>query len=738
MKVHMTPNAIPKRFVLIGAVVLCAALIADAQSIVDQVLIDLGEDTADRLVHPQLPDGNTQITAIGGRPARVNLDDNDDKHFYFAIDNTAAINGSHPQADISFDYYDTGSGQLILQYDSSDPDGLPYPQYKEAGRVDLTDTNQWKTATFSVTDAYFGDRQNADTDFRILKVAGYFYIDTVTVSLYEPPEPPQPYPNDVIGTTHASGKYFFDAGHDYLNEGAIETTRAGMRVIKLWMPAANVGGYYMWNSDWPSSFDSIKAIAAHEYFQEVFRRPFKTYVLTITDSYGFRDGFPDPKPALMEQDFYDLARYLLETYAGTGKVFVLDTWESDWQLRGTTDRDPQYDPDQIAIDGMIRWYNARQAGIERARQDVPPDNVYVYGAAEVNLVEMAMQGRPTVTNDVLPHINMDLVSYSSYDTALDAAHEGEAQGRQNFRNALDYIAAKMPDSSTLDPDGVPFGDKNVFISEYGVPEVEWGSANVELVARVVVEEAYDWGCPWIIYWELYDNECCSGDADPCVTMGGPNPGATPAQEWNDCRGFWLKRVDGTYSPAWTYFTTHVADYLIPPADFDAIIIDPHSVQLTWTEVADEDYFVIERSIDGGAYTLLYTAMADETAYVDETLVAGHFYRYRLRVEKSDRDPTAWFYSQDITPAPGDLNTDGFVDSGDLAQFAPCVTGPGLPYDPQALPAGCTLPPDPDEIIPADIDRDGDVDQSDFAAFQRCHSGSNVTADYRCNQQGTGS
>ena len=36
--------------------------------------------------------------------------------------------------------------------------------------------------------------------------------------------------------------------------------------------------------------------------------------------------------------------------------------------------------------------------------------------------------------------------------------------------------------------------------------------------------------------------------------------------------------------------------------------------------------------------------------------------------------------------------DGVVDQDDLAVFKACSTGPGIPYDPNHLPAGCTLAP----------------------------------------------
>jgi hypothetical protein len=46
--------------------------------------------------------------------------------------------------------------------------------------VTLTGSSTWKQQVFHVTDAYFGNRQNAGADFRISKSGGgLFYLDLV-------------------------------------------------------------------------------------------------------------------------------------------------------------------------------------------------------------------------------------------------------------------------------------------------------------------------------------------------------------------------------------------------------------------------------------------------------------------------------------------------------------------------------------------------------------------------------
>ena len=89
-----------------------------------------------------------------------------------------AYQGSKPEAYITIDYYDTGTGSLGLQYDASGS------AYTSGGSVALTGTNTWLQHTFHVTDAYFGNRQNGGADFRITGPGSgnTFYIDLVQVS----------------------------------------------------------------------------------------------------------------------------------------------------------------------------------------------------------------------------------------------------------------------------------------------------------------------------------------------------------------------------------------------------------------------------------------------------------------------------------------------------------------------------------------------------------------------------
>jgi hypothetical protein len=325
---------------------------------------------------------------------------------------------------------------------------------------------------------------------------------------------------DVLGVTHVAGTYHL-TDKDFLNEGADQVVALGSRVIKLYLknPAHN----YPFNTQWPEA-QSLVEIAQAEPYRRVFAKPFTTYILTVyslgrPDHY-WRGGMSDAAKADETRQFRDLARHFLAAYRGTGKTFVLQHWEGDWAIRGNTN--PKADLAPEAVAGMAEWLAARQEGVRQARAEVSESNVHVYHAAEVNLVVQAMRaGRPGVADKVLPQVTLDLVSYSAWDAQDDP---------KTLRAALDFIALHARP-------GGPFGARNVYIGEFGKPENDFDAERVLKTVRGAVETGLDWGCPYIVYWQLYCNEAKT----------------RPVRTNADARGFWLLRPDGTKSPVWGYF-----------------------------------------------------------------------------------------------------------------------------------------------------------------------------------------
>jgi hypothetical protein len=337
---------------------------------------------------------------------------------------------------------------------------------------------------------------------------------------------------DVVGVTHVAGRYHL-TDKDFLNEGADQILTLGSRVIKVWFYGKrheHPMGVYPYHSQWPQ-VESLVEGARTPYFQQLFGKPFTTYIMVVTalgrDDGYWRNGITDEQKKDEQRQFYELARHFLTQYRGTGKTFVFQHWEGDWMARGNFKADVP--PTPLALRSMVEWLNARQAGVDQARQEVGQQGVRVYHAAEVNLVVQSMRdGLAGVVNKVLPQTHLDLVSYSAWDSAT--AHYKDPRV---LRDALDFIAANAPDS----PD---FGRHNVYLGEFGMPESSYSPEQIQTAIRNAVQTGLDWGCPYIVYWQLYCNEL-------------KDPNTKPPVKSNDAvRGFWLIRPDGTKSGVWDY------------------------------------------------------------------------------------------------------------------------------------------------------------------------------------------
>jgi hypothetical protein len=336
-------------------------------------------------------------------------------------------------------------------------------------------------------------------------------------------------PAAVFGVAHVDGKYYLTK-EDFLDEGADQILATGTKVIKLYLTPQR----YPWNSDWPADLHSLVEVAQTPYFKSVFSKPFSTYILTAfsigRDDQYWTSGLTADQAADETRQFYELTKYLLTAYKGTGKTFVLQHWEGDWALRHGSPKpyDASYTPTPTAVHGMIQWLNARQAGIVKARAEIGQTDVHVYGAAEANRLEDSMAGKPGVANSVLPHTTVDLASYSAYNF-LDTP--------ERLAKAVDYLAAHLPPTAA-------FGQNphSVYLGEFGYPEngregLEGLNRRIDNADSVVTSK----GLPWAVFWEVYCNEPLDKTL-PLPLNGKEND--------HNLRGFWMVKPDGTPGLAW--------------------------------------------------------------------------------------------------------------------------------------------------------------------------------------------
>lgn len=339
---------------------------------------------------------------------------------------------------------------------------------------------------------------------------------------------------DRIGVAHVAGRYSLASQRDHLSEGAHRIRyELGSRVIKLWLARRPAAMYSLHSPEWPdvAHESDLRSVAAHAYFRRVFDMPFSTFILVIDapETVWFGDGMSALEEETEEREMYALARHLIEAYAGSGKTFVLQNWEGDWLLRlgwsnGTVLFDQE--PAPTAVEGMIRWLNARQRGVSRARAELAHlDGVTVQHAVEVNHVVRAKYepSRISVTGDVLPFVQADLYSYSAWETA------GDPTGA-----LLAEMLAHLDERT--------HGSGNVYVGEYGAPENGVGTAAHLGGVAAQTRAALDWGARYVVYWQLY-----------CNVFAGDTPASYPDFVLNsDMQGFWLIRPDGTRSPVWDF------------------------------------------------------------------------------------------------------------------------------------------------------------------------------------------
>jgi hypothetical protein len=180
------------------------------------------------------------------------------------------------------------------------------------------------------------------------------------------------------------------------------------------------------------------------------------------------------------------------------------------------------------LEGMIKWAKVRQRAIDDAKKDTRHSNVELYHYTEVNLVRIALENpdHKVVTNSIVPEVNPDYVSYSAYDATNPYKTEEELNER--LKESLDFIESQLTPKPNL-PEG-----RRVWIGEYGNPSAIHDDAAQNLRSIWTIKTAFEWGTPFILYWEMYNNEIKNDTGEHI--------------------GYWLITNEGEKQPIW--YTHH--------------------------------------------------------------------------------------------------------------------------------------------------------------------------------------
>lgn len=302
--------------------------------------------------------------------------------------------------------------------------------------------------------------------------------------------------NYVIGTQTFGPRYQFTK-ETALVETAQAIRELGCTVIKFGLGAPYARGFGNIPEENPAIHSLVELARDEPSHRHVFDMPFANFIFWMhtfcNNGKGWHSGFSKEAQDAEYREVYDLVVHLLKTYSGSGKTFYLGHWEGDGMMRWSVDKANDARVTPTAVQGMIDWLNVRQHAVDDAKRDTPHHDVQVWHYTEVNHVVIARdEGRPAVVNKVLPNVNVDFVSYSAYDTS-------NIPQRENIKSALNYIESKLQPKSRIP-------GKRVFIGEYSYEILNQHTPQQQdELARIVLRTGLEWGCPFVLYWEIYNN-----------------------------------------------------------------------------------------------------------------------------------------------------------------------------------------------------------------------------------------
>ncbi len=140
---------------------------------------DLGNhDVTNCLRRVSVPDGVTVAADVAGRNCR-RTESAADQYFYFDVDDAFAFEGNLPAVNVTIEFHDASPGNIELQYDAMGEGAAAITQ--SAGSVELTGTETWIQHTFTVYDAFFGNRQSGGADLRFHHTLTTLHVDNVRI-----------------------------------------------------------------------------------------------------------------------------------------------------------------------------------------------------------------------------------------------------------------------------------------------------------------------------------------------------------------------------------------------------------------------------------------------------------------------------------------------------------------------------------------------------------------------------
>lgn len=310
----------------------------------------------------------------------------------------------------------------------------------------------------------------------------------------------EPY-NFVLGTHAISGSYQF-TNDNKLVEQAKKVREMGSNILKITLGKNSADIYGI--NDVSKSATTLALFTNNSPYKAVCDMDFKYiffWVHTLT-SVDWKKEIDAAKEKVLYDEMYAFVSYLLTTYNNSGKTFFIGNWEGDWLLIPSYDRTVTPAPELLA--NMTKWFQIRQRAVDDAKKASASSNVSVYHYVEANLVLKGMNGEPCVAQSVLPNVEVDLVSYSSYEAIKNKTY---AQKKADLESIFSYLESKLKPRASL-----PFS-RRVFIGEYGY---QANASKPETLqkqydeTKEIMKITFELNLPFALHWQMYNNEYENG------------------------------------------------------------------------------------------------------------------------------------------------------------------------------------------------------------------------------------
>ena len=302
--------------------------------------------------------------------------------------------------------------------------------------------------------------------------------------------------NFVLGTQGIGGYYKF-TDESALREQAKHIRAMGSNILKISLGKKSQKVYGLPIKKVKSTKELF---LSNKDYKIVFDMDFKfifTWVHSLTQI-QWKKGINKKEEQILYNEMYEFVSYLLKEYNNSGKTFMIGNWEGDWLLHPEYNR--KITPPKKDVKNMTKWFQIRQKAIDDAKKKTKHKNVQIYHYIELNLALKGMNGDVCIAEDILPKVDVDLVSYSSYEAIKKRNFEEKTKTLTAIFNYLEKQLKPKKD--------IPF-TRRVFIGEYGY------QANINKPqsfvkqhnqTKEIMQIALALNLPFALHWEMYNNE----------------------------------------------------------------------------------------------------------------------------------------------------------------------------------------------------------------------------------------